>query len=340
MEKIIGKIYMLLAFAWMAGFSSCSDVADIPEVPNINSVSIDKYSLSLMVEDIVALTPKFNSVTTYQKGYKWTASDPKVISIEYNETDYACSVIALKLGKTEVKIESLDGTVSASCMVVVDREPFMLKHPIYMNFGYNALAPWNNLTDRISGVAFNRLKDATGERTEVNLTLKSTFDWIDNDFWGEITDIPQSYLPIPVPLEVSNFMFKGLNWDEHNLIEFSGLRAKQKYDITFLCTKSSWGDVCSVRFKVKGNGEEHPLTVLTKKTNFDFGVSGESIPEGRVIGAGGPAEKNTTIRVGTVSGLYPTKEGTLSVDITSGAGGSQPSGMYFISGMWITPSAE
>ena len=339
MKTKICKVYIGLAFAWLAGFSSCSDVADIPEVPNIHSVSIDKSSVSLMVEDIVELVPKFNSVTTYQKGYKWTISDPEVVSVEYNETDYTCSVLALKLGEAEVKFESLDGTVSATCAIVVDREPFILKNPIYMNFGHNAPAPWNNVSDRVNGVTFNRLKDATGERTEVNLQLQSTFDWIAEDGWGPVTDIPQSYLTIPLPTEVSYWGFQGLNWDEHNMLEFTGLRSKQKYDVTFFATKAAWGDVCSVRLKVKGEGEQHVLTLLTKKTNDDPGVSGEPIPEGRNIGAGGPAEKNTTIRVGKVSGIYPTKQGTLAVDITSGAGGSQPSGIYFISGMWITPAA-
>lgn len=340
MEKILLKKYILLAFVWIVGFSSCSDMADIPEVPNIHSVSIDKSSVSLMVEDAVVLVPKFNSVKTYQMGYKWTVSNPEVASVEYNETDYTCSVVALKLGETEVKIESLDGAVSATCEVVVDREPFILKNPIYMNFGYNAPAPWNNLTDRINGVAFNRLKDAIGERTEVNLQLQSTFDWITQDNNDIVTDIPLSYLTIPVPVDVSFWAFQGLNWDEHNMMEFSGLRSKQKYDITFFATKASWGDVCSVRLKVKGDGEQHTLTLLTKKTNTDIGTSGEAIPEGRNIGAGGPAEKNTTIRVGKVSGIYPTKQGTLSVDITSGAGGSQPTGIYFINAMWITPAAE
>jgi PKD repeat protein len=119
MKRII-NIITVAAGLLMMPLSSCEDEAAIPEVPDIHTVIISQNSLALMPEDVRTLTAKFNSVATVQKGFQWANSNPSVVGIEVNETDYSCKVTALTPGESTITLASLDGTVSAACQAVVD----------------------------------------------------------------------------------------------------------------------------------------------------------------------------------------------------------------------------
>ena len=349
MKKILYNTVIMAAGLLVLGVSSCEDEAKIPDTPDIHAVTINQSSLELAMEDMRTITPKFNSVATFQKGFAWTNSDPSVVDIAVNEADYSCEITALTLGEATLTLASLDGTLAANCRIVVNKATIpVLEHPVYINF-WTPFSPdvinkpWNALgasdgRGHIEWGSFecNNMYDAEDNQTQTSIAITQNFSWGDKDDANAACPLPAAYAPLTeVPEIVARTHFKNDNNTVTGMLKLTGLRAKQQFHLNFFTSRMGWGDVCATKVTVKGR-EEHTLTILTKKTSSNVGVTGEAIPAGTSTGME-PSEANTTVRVGRTPEMYPDSDGSIVISITAGKGGNQPSGAHFISAMWIDP---
>lgn len=88
---------------------------------NKGFVKIDKSSVSLRSGETVRVIPTFYSEEVRNRGFKWVADDPTVISVVENE-DHSVTLIAQAEGRTTVKIVANNNEISASCEVIVSNQ--------------------------------------------------------------------------------------------------------------------------------------------------------------------------------------------------------------------------
>lgn len=333
-------ITLLSGFLMLIGVFSCKDEANIPVPPDIHTIVLNNHSLNLSVEDEAVIKPSFNSVSTYRKGFKWETSSPDVVSFQVDSITFDCHVLALQLGQTTMRLVSEDGTVSDTCLVVVDREPFILKHPLLINFGPNVPgeAVWNYQLNYQKGSSLFDMFDAEKNDTPVDFQILKSFSWYEDDVnLHDSYQLSSEYGSLFIPNEVAKTAFKGDTKDTEVEIELSSLRIKQKYNIGFLSCKPTWDDVCSTRFTVEGDNSQ-TCTILTKLSASNAGETGAIVPTGTTLPNGTPVEQNTTIRVGMLKNVSPDTNGSIKLKISSGEGGNQPSGVFWVSCLWIWPA--
>lgn len=84
----------------------------------LQSVSLDKTQLSLMLGEKQTLHATFSPTNATNKNVTWTSSDPNVASVDPNG-----EVEALKLGTATITVVTEDGEKNASCIVTVEPIP-------------------------------------------------------------------------------------------------------------------------------------------------------------------------------------------------------------------------
>ncbi|MDR3183925.1 MAG: BACON domain-containing protein [Prevotellaceae bacterium] len=236
-----------------------------------------------------------------------------------------------------------NATLSSAVLVTQSaRQPSnILANPLYINFyRETASKPWNNLPEYALGSTCNNMLDAEDIETEISIVVTDAFDWGDADADQAYT-LPVAYLPLTgVPEQVSKHVFRNepnrAGSNATGVLKLTGLRPSQEYRVSFFCAKNAWGDVCATKLTVVGK-TEHTMTLLTKRNSSNIGETGEIVPVGTTVTGGTPAEANTTIRVGRVDEMYPDETGSIVVTVTKGNGGNQPTGIHFLSAMWIDP---
>lgn len=318
---------------------ACKDEADIPSIPNIHTVTLDNHILNLSVEDEVVIKPSFNSVSTFQKEFKWESSVSDIVSFQVNPTTLECNIVALKLGQTTMRLVSNDGTVSDTCQIIIDKEPFVLKNPLLINFGslVSGNIEWNYLTNYQQGSSLFDMLDSQKNNTPVDFQILKSFSWFENDdYIKESYLLPEEYGSILIPNVVTKSAFKGDTKDTEVYLELSALRTKQKYNIGFFSCKPTWDDVCSTKITIEGEDPQN-CTILTKCAPGKNGETGASVLVGTALPGGTPAEQNTTIRVGMVKNISPDANGSIKIKISGGEGGNQPNGIFWLNCLWISP---
>ncbi|MGL5718492.1 MAG: Ig-like domain-containing protein [Paraclostridium sp.] len=91
-------------------------ISDNPQVPSVNveSVSLDKTSLSITVGDVAMLVHTIKPEHATNKNVTWTSSDNKIITIENG------LVTAISNGNATITVTTEDGNKTASCEVLVE----------------------------------------------------------------------------------------------------------------------------------------------------------------------------------------------------------------------------
>ena len=84
---------------------------------SIDSVSIDKKSLEIMVGDVATLTATVNPSNASNKNVYWTSSDQTVATV-----DNTGKITAVKAGTATVTVTTEDGGKTATCKVIVNEK--------------------------------------------------------------------------------------------------------------------------------------------------------------------------------------------------------------------------
>ena len=102
---------LLLGLLTVVSLLCCNK--EIDSIP-INSVSIDKKSIEIMVGDVATVKATVNPSNASNKNVYWTSSDSSVATV-----DNAGKVTAVKAGSATITVTTEDGGKTATCKVTV-----------------------------------------------------------------------------------------------------------------------------------------------------------------------------------------------------------------------------
>lgn len=109
------------------------------KVVNVESVSLNKSSITLTEGESTTLTAVVSPSNATNKNVRWSSSDASVASVVNGK------VTALKAGSSTIKVTTEDGGLTASCQVVVKSKEIRVKS-VSLNRETLALEPWERAT--------------------------------------------------------------------------------------------------------------------------------------------------------------------------------------------------
>lgn len=110
-----------------------------PKIVNVQSVSLNKSSITLTEGESTTLTAVVSPSNATNKNVRWSSSDASVASVVNGK------VTALKAGSSTIKVTTEDGGLTASCQVVVKSKEIRVKS-VSLNRETLALEPWERAT--------------------------------------------------------------------------------------------------------------------------------------------------------------------------------------------------
>lgn len=110
-----------------------------PKIVNVQSVSLNKSSITLTEGESTTLTAVVFPSNATDRNVRWSSSDATVASVVNGK------VTALKAGSTIVTVTTEDGGLTASCQVVVKSKEIRVKS-VSLNRETLALEPWERAT--------------------------------------------------------------------------------------------------------------------------------------------------------------------------------------------------
>lgn len=96
------------------GKTAICQVSVKPKIVNVQSVSLNKSSITLTEGESITLTAVVSPSNATNKNVRWSSSDASVASVVNGK------VTALKAGSSTIKVTTEDGGLTASCQVVVE----------------------------------------------------------------------------------------------------------------------------------------------------------------------------------------------------------------------------
>ena len=121
------------------GKTAICQVSVKPKIVNVQSVSLNKSSITLTEGESTTLTAVVSPSNATNKNVRWSSSDASVASVVNGK------VTALKAGSSTIKVTTEDGGLTASCQVVVKSKEIRVKS-VSLNRETLALEPWERAT--------------------------------------------------------------------------------------------------------------------------------------------------------------------------------------------------
>ncbi len=121
------------------GKTAICQVSVKPKIVNVQSVSLNKSSITLTEGESITLTAVVSPSNATNKNVRWSSSDASVASVVNGK------VTALKAGSSTIKVTTEDGGLTASCQVVVKSKEIRVKS-VSLNRETLALEPREKAT--------------------------------------------------------------------------------------------------------------------------------------------------------------------------------------------------
>ncbi len=121
------------------GKTAICQVSVKPKIVNVQSVSLNKSSITLTEGESITLTAVLSPSNATNKNVRWSSSDASVASVVNGK------VTALKAGSSTIKVTTEDGDLTASCQVVVKSKEIRVKS-VSLNRETLALEPGEKAT--------------------------------------------------------------------------------------------------------------------------------------------------------------------------------------------------
>lgn len=121
------------------GKTAICQVSVKPKIVNVQSVSLNKSSITLTEGESITLTAVVSPSNATNKNVRWSSSDASVASVVNGK------VTALKAGSSTIKVTTEDGGLTASCQVVVKSKEIRVKS-VSLNRETLALEPGEKAT--------------------------------------------------------------------------------------------------------------------------------------------------------------------------------------------------
>ena len=121
------------------GKTAICQVSVKPKIVIVQSVSLNKSSITLTEGESTTLTAVVSPSNATNKNVRWSSSDASVASVVNGK------VTALKAGSSTIKVTTEDGGLTASCQVVVKSKEIRVKS-VSLNRETLALEPWERAT--------------------------------------------------------------------------------------------------------------------------------------------------------------------------------------------------
>lgn len=121
------------------GKTAICQVSVKPKIVNVQSVSLNKSSITLTEGESTTLTAVVSPSNATNKNVRWSSSDASVASVVNGK------VTALKAGSSTIRVTTEDGGLTASCQVVVKSKEIRVKS-VSLNRETLALEPWERAT--------------------------------------------------------------------------------------------------------------------------------------------------------------------------------------------------
>ena len=121
------------------GKTAICQVSVKPKIVNVQSVSLNKSSITLTEGESITLTAVVSPSNATNKNVRWSSSDASVASVVNGK------VTALKAGSSTIKVTTEDGGLTASCQVVVKSKEIRVQS-VSLNRETLALEPGEKAT--------------------------------------------------------------------------------------------------------------------------------------------------------------------------------------------------
>ncbi len=167
------------------GKTATCEVTDNAKVYPVTGVTLDKTSVELTEGDELTLTATVNPDNATNKNLTWSSSDDVVASVSNGK------ITALKAGKATITVKTDDGGKTATCEVIVVRDP--INDPIV--FADDVMKGMCVNTFDTNGDGELSYKEASEVKSisKMTLTDKSFKSFNEFQYFTSVTSTPNSY---------------------------------------------------------------------------------------------------------------------------------------------------
>ena len=306
---------LLLTFGLITSIAGCKK-DETPMDGREQAVALDKTVAQLEIDESVTVTASFDQGVTPARTYTWTVNDPEGVIAVDQQQGLSISVTAIQAGEAEIRYGSEDGTIYATCRVVVYGEEEgtigIGEAPVFVAFGPNAAVDgWNSFigdAQSAAGSSILDLIDADGAATGASITITEPFNGRNSD------GVADAVLAFPIPSEVSSFSYfgnSGAEWQgkeiKQSTLVLSGLDAPKAYDFCFFGSRKGVGDNRETLYIVKGLDEQ-----------------------GAAINTSSNGSETACI-----TGAQPAANGSFTIVVTAGPNNNNGNGFFYLSAMRV-----